>query len=96
LIQEGYTCIIQATPIGMAPALNETLIPSDWIPLHAIVLDVISNPAETLFLRELKSRGVRTVSGQELFIHQAVEQFIYWFGESIPRSEIELTIRSYL
>lgn len=112
LTQEGYTCIVQATSVGMAPAIEETPVPSDWIGNDAVVLDVISNPSETRLLREIKNRGGRTISGKELFIHQAVEQFVCWFGLKMsPKNahsnvsdeqfrnrceEIEQTIRKHL
>lgn len=95
LTEEGYDCIIQATSVGMAPAINETPIPSDWIAHDALVLDVISNPSETRLLREVKNKGGRAISGKELFIHQAVEQFICWLGLN-KSEEIERTIRKHL
>ena len=96
LTQEGYTCIIQATSVGMAPDMEETPVPSEWIAKDALVLDVISNPPETRFLREIRRRGGRTISGRELFIHQAVEQFVCWFGQEIPCDLIEQTLRNRL
>ena len=80
LIQEGFRCIIQTTSVGMAPAVEEAPIPLEWIPNDAIVLDVISHPSETKLLCEVKRKGGQAISGKELFIHQAIHQFIYWFG----------------
>lgn len=104
LTQEGYTCVIQATSVGMAPAFDEMPVPSEWISKDAVLLDVISNPAETRLLREIKNKGGRAISGKELFIHQAVEQFVCWF--ETPKesalsfqkqcNEIEQTIRKHL
>lgn len=96
LTKEGYHYVIQTTSVGMSPALDETPVQAEWIAKDASVLDVIWNPPETRLLREVKRRGGRTISGRELFIHQAVEQFACWFGQEIPREHVELTIRHQL
>lgn len=96
LTQAGYHCIIQATFVGMAPNFDETPIPADWVARNGIVLDVISNPPETRLLREVKERGGQIISGRELFIHQAVQQFVCWFSSNIPHSKIERIIRDHL
>lgn len=95
-IQEGYQCIIQATSVGMFPAIEETPVLAEWIAQGILALDVISNPPKTRFLREVKNNGGKAISGQELFIHQAIEQFICWFGSHLPKKQIEKTIRQHL
>jgi 3-phosphoshikimate 1-carboxyvinyltransferase len=96
LTQDGYHYIIQATSVGMAPKFDETPIPAEWVAKNAIVLDVISNPPETLLLKEVKNQGGKAISGRELFIHQAVQQFVCWLGPHISQSKVEHTIRNYL
>lgn len=96
LIREGYKCLIQATSVGMAPKTEEMLIPVDWLVEDILMLDVVSNPIETRLLREVKSKGGKAISGQELFIHQAIEQFICWFGPKTCRKRVENSIRQYL
>lgn len=95
-IQEGYHCVIQATSVGMYPASEETLVPGNWMTKDIVALDVISNPAETRFLQDVKSQGGQTISGRELFVHQATEQFICWFGPHISKKQVEKTIRGHL
>ncbi len=96
LSQTDYTCLVQATSVGMAPATEETPVPAEWIAKEVSVLDVISNPPETRLLRDIRKRGGRAISGRELFIHQAVEQFVCWFGDEIPRERVEQIIRQRL
>jgi len=67
-----HTLIINTTPLGMFPNMNE--LPE--IPYHAlnqnhILIDLIYNPAETLFLKEGRKRGVLTMNGLEMFKAQA-------------------------
>lgn len=96
LVKEGFHCIVQATSVGMAPEIEKTPIPSDWIIKDLIALDVISNPPETRFLSEIKKQRGVAISGRELFLHQAVAQFTCWFGSGINQDEVEQTIRQHL
>ncbi len=96
LIQSGYHCLIQATPVGMAPTIGEMPVPVEWKANNILALDVISNPRQTRFLSEIKKRGGKIISGIELFIYQAIEQFIYWFNCGIVRKQVEMTIRRHL
>jgi len=49
-----------------------------------VVMDAIYNPLETKLLKTARSRGCRTISGLEMFIHQGAEQFRLWTGSNPP------------
>ena len=76
-----YTLIINTTPLGMFPNMNEL----PHIPYHAlthnhILIDLIYNPAETLFLKEGRKRGALTMNGLEMFKAQAEESWRLFFS----------------
>ncbi len=96
LMEDGYDVLVQATSVGMAPRLDDMPILSDWILSNAHVLDVISNPQETRLLREARLKGCQTYRGIDLFVHQAVQQFVCWFGAGVDQRVIEQTIRDHL
>lgn len=96
LSQEGFDLLIQTTPIGMLPHVNEVPVFIEHIPSKAVVLDAISNPIETKLLKESRLKGCQCISGLEMFIHQAVLQFAYWFGEHIDQKRVEQAIRFHL
>ena len=60
---------------------------------HAIVFDVIYEPACTVLLRRAASLGLRVLSGQEMNLHQAVEGFSL-ANQSASRFEIETAMRA--
>ncbi len=95
-IEAGYDILVQATSVGMAPQFEDMPILPDWILSKTHVLDVISNPQETRFLREAQLKGCHTYRGIDLFVHQAVQQFVCWFGQGVDQQVIEQTIRHYL
>jgi shikimate dehydrogenase len=71
--------LVNATSLGMRnqPALEIDL---SALPEHAIVTDLIYVPLETMLLATAKARGLRTVDGLGMLLHQAVRGFSLWFG----------------
>jgi shikimate 5-dehydrogenase len=55
--------------------VDETPIPKEYLHKDMIVFDTIYNPLETRLLQEAKAAGAKTISGSEMFINQAAEQF---------------------
>ncbi|MER8995291.1 shikimate dehydrogenase [Mesorhizobium sp. M0074] len=50
------------------------------LPSRAIVTDIVYVPLETPLLAAAKARGLRTVDGLGMLLHQAVPGFERWFG----------------
>jgi 3-dehydroquinate dehydratase/shikimate dehydrogenase len=67
--------LINGTSVGMYPNVDETPVPREYLRENMIVFDTVYNPRETRFLREAKEAGAKTISGIEMFINQASEQF---------------------
>ncbi|MBS4162846.1 3-phosphoshikimate 1-carboxyvinyltransferase [Candidatus Protochlamydia amoebophila] len=88
--------LIQTTSVGMSPHVDALVVSADWIPQQITVLDVISHPFETLFLQKARLKGCKICHGIELFIHQAVFQFGFWFNKQFDQKLIEQTIREAL
>ncbi len=76
--------ILHATPVGMHPKEDESLVPKALLPPNAAVMDIVYNPLKTRLLREAEERGLKTVSGLEMFVNQAALQFEAWTGETAP------------
>lgn len=67
--------LINCTPVGMWPEMDETPFPSHWLRDHMLVFDTIYNPENTLLLKEAREHECRTVSGLEMFVRQAAAQY---------------------
>ena len=66
------TLIINTTPIGMFPNVDEIpQIPYTALDSSHILIDLIYNPEETLFLKEGKKRGALIFNGLTMFKTQA-------------------------
>ena len=76
--------LINATPVGMFPKVNETPIDKNKLKPNMGVFDTIYNPIETKLLRDAKAQGCKVVGGLPMFVHQAAAQFKLWTGLTPP------------
>ena len=81
--------LINATPVGMFPKVNETPIAKNKLKPDIIVFDTIYNPIETKLLQDAKAQGCKVVGGLPMFIQQAAAQFKLWTGKIPPLGLIE-------
>ena len=76
--------IIHCTPIGMHPKEDASLIPPELFRPGQVVFDIVYTPFETKLLVEARARGLKVISGVEMFINQAVLQFEKFTGVDAP------------
>jgi len=88
--------IIHGTPIGMHPKEDATLVPQELFRPGQVVFDIVYNPLETRLLREAKARGLKTISGVEMFINQAVLQFEQFTGGKAPEETMRRVVMEHL
>jgi shikimate dehydrogenase len=70
------TFIINTTPLGMFPNINEKPpIPYSALNSNHILIDLIYNPEETLFLKEGNKCGAFVINGLEMLKAQAEESW---------------------
>lgn len=79
-----FDIIINTTPLGMHPHIDETPLENFQFLPHHVVFDLIYNPRETRLLREAKTAGAKTIGGVEMFLEQAFAQISLWTGKEIP------------
>ena len=78
-------CLINTTPVGMYPHIDQSPVGSSFLGKYKYVIDVIYNPLKTKLLRDAEANGCRTVSGLDMFVHQGAEQLKLWTGIEPPR-----------
>jgi 3-dehydroquinate dehydratase/shikimate dehydrogenase len=78
----SFDLILHATPVGMGSDKGSPLEPDE---LNAPwVFDSVYNPIETPLLKMAQTKGCGTISGAEMFLHQAARQFEIWTGKPAP------------
>ena len=82
--------LINATSLGMqgAPALS---MPLDRLDARSIIADLVYVPLATPLLAAARERGLVTVDGLGMLLHQAVPGFEAWFGK---RPEVTPELRA--
>lgn len=74
-----YSIIINTTPVGMFPNVDECLVlPYSTIESHHVFIDLIYNPEETVFLRNARLKGATTFNGMKMLHEQAEASWKIW------------------
>lgn len=82
LDQQQADILVNVTPIGMAgaPEAEQLAFPQALIDQAQTAFDVVAMPAETPFIRSARAQGKQTISGAEVIVLQALEQFELYTG----------------
>ena len=78
-VARGARLVVNCSSVGMHgtrfAGLDLSVLPAD-----AVVTDIVYVPLETPLLADARARGLRTVDGLGMLLHQAVPGFEAWFG----------------
>jgi shikimate dehydrogenase len=78
-IINAFKLIINTTPVGMFPLINEApKLPYHYITPSHLLYDLVYNPSETEFLKQGKLKGASTVNGLSMLYQQAEEAWRIW------------------
>jgi 3-dehydroquinate dehydratase/shikimate dehydrogenase len=88
--------IINCTPVGMHPDVDDTpMLPAGFRP-GMVVMDTVYHPENTMFLKLARERECRTVSGVEMFVRQAAVQSHLYTGQEPPLELLREVVRRKL
>ncbi|MGO9920696.1 MAG: shikimate dehydrogenase [Isosphaeraceae bacterium] len=77
--------VINATPVGMHPNVDDTpLPPAAFTRSNTVVFDTVYHPENTMMLKLARERGCKVVTGVDMFIRQAAIQFQLYTGQPAP------------
>jgi shikimate dehydrogenase len=75
----GHRLVINTTPLGMYPKLDECPdLPYDALTTDHYLYDLVYNPEKTLFLQKGEERGAVIENGHDMLIIQANESRKIW------------------
>jgi 3-dehydroquinate dehydratase/shikimate dehydrogenase len=91
LRRERFDAILNTTPVGMHPHAETS--PLEAAELNcSLVMDMIYRPLQTKLLRMAAARGIKTVSGVEMFLAQGIAQWELWMGSRAPEAAMRRAI----
>lgn len=88
--------VVNATPVGMYPKVEETPLKVERLPAGSVVFDAIYRPVETRLLREAQKAGHRILDGLNLFVDQGAAQFELFTGGKAPRELMRRVVQAEL
>ena len=86
-----YDVVINTTSVGMYPDIDKS--PTDdysFAGKDTFVADMIYNPEETLFLKNCRERGAKTINGLGMLIFQGIIAYEYFTGTKLSEDIFEL------
>jgi shikimate dehydrogenase len=85
---EAHEILINCTPSGMYPNIEESPVEKDYLSGFEAVIDLIYNPKETLLLKYARELGIKGVNGLYMLVAQAIEAQKIW--NAVEFSEVFL------
>jgi 3-dehydroquinate dehydratase/shikimate dehydrogenase len=76
--------IINCTPIGMHPNVDESPIHKTFLKPAMLIFDTVYNPESTLLVKDARSRNCGVITGVEMFVRQAMLQFFLFTRKEAP------------
>ncbi len=80
----GMDIIINTTPLGMAPHVDESPLDASLLHSHHTVMDIVYAPRTTRLLGLCAERGCEAIGGLDMLLYQGARQFEIWTGKPAP------------
>ena len=88
--------LINTTPVGMHPDIDDMPISADALHPHMLVMDIVYHPVRTRLLQEASARGCRIVDGVSMFVYQGAMQFEWWTKIPAPLEQMKQAVYAAL
>lgn len=79
-----YDIVINATPVGMSPNIDKSILNAEDLHKGQVVFDIVYNPLNTKLIQEGQKAGCINIKGERMFLLQAVKQFEIWTEKEAP------------
>ncbi len=82
--------LVNATPVGMSggPAVDDLPVSTAVLDAARVVFDVVAVPVLTPLVRGARERGLEVITGDEVIVLQATEQFALYTGRRPTAEQI--------
>jgi shikimate dehydrogenase len=96
ILQYRPHILVHTTSVGMAPNIDQTLVPTEFYKRGMFVMDIVYTPMETRLVREAKRAECRIIPGYKMLLYQGEKQFEIWFGKKPRTAKMEEALLSTL
>ena len=88
----SFILIVNTTPIGMKPNVDQSPWPENLPFPKAIIYDLVYNPRETKLVKDARAQGLSATTGLGMLIEQAALAFELWTGHNPPRDVLYTSV----
>jgi 3-dehydroquinate dehydratase/shikimate dehydrogenase len=88
--------IVNCTSMGMHPNVDESPVHHSVFKPGLVVMDCVYTPETTLLVKEARARGCHVITGVDMFVRQAAQQFRLFTGQEPPLDVMEKVVRRAL
>lgn len=92
-ITGSFDLVINSTPVGMFPKVDNCPLSDETISKCGAVFDAIYNPTETKLVQKFKAQGKKAVGGMAMLVLQAVKAHELWNNDTYSNDEINEIIK---
>ena len=85
--------LVNCTPVGMHPKMDETPFDAKWLEKQTIVFDTIYNPERTLLVKQAREFGCTVVTGVDMFVRQAAKQVKFFTGQDPVLEDVRYELK---
>lgn len=89
-INGDINLLINGTPVGMFPNINNQPVEDNIIKSSKQVFDAIYNPVETLLIKKAKANGSAAIGGMSMLVWQAAKAQEIWTGHTFKTEDINI------
>lgn len=89
----NYDLLLNATPCGMYPNVDDIPIAAGLLGRVEYLFDAVYNPTPTKLVAEARKRGVKAVNGMTMLVHQAIASELIWNGVKIDDDTAEALVK---
>ena len=88
-IDEKFDLVINATPVGMYPNTDASILTEKQLKNCTAVFDAVYNPEKTKLLDMAEKLRLKTVGGMSMLVWQAVKAHEFWYDAEFKLEDIE-------
>ncbi len=81
--------LVNATPIGMYPKIDNCVASDSLIAKSGAVYDVVYNPVDTVLVKKARANGIKAMSGMTMLVYQAAAAQKIWNGSEFNPEDID-------
>ncbi len=79
-IRKEVQVVVNTTPVGMHPNIDASPLNAADLEAGQTVYDIVYAPERTRLLKDAEARGLQTVGGLGMLVHQGRASFEFWTG----------------